>query len=73
MEDFTPQVLKGFIARGCKFLLYGNMEHFAFISPLFDERDVDEQSYIIPIEDEQCMEMAQDVDNFSFYVLNPFG
>lgn len=68
MEDFTPLVLEKFVGQGYKFLLYSNMEHFAFITPLFHEPGEREQGYIIPIEDEQCVEMAHGVDGFSFYV-----
>lgn len=44
------------------------MEHFAIITPLRDEAITYGNFYIIPIADEQCEEMANGIEDFSFYV-----
>jgi hypothetical protein len=70
LEEFTKSMLQKIVAEGYRFLLYTNLEHFAIITPLRYESNTNENSYIISIEDEQCEEMANGIEDFSFYVLS---
>jgi hypothetical protein len=55
---------------GYRYLLYYDLDHFALIVPLEKEYETDEEGYIIPIQDEQVMEMARGINEHSFYVLS---
>lgn len=68
MEEFSLAILERLTAKGYRFLLYHNMEHFGLISPIFEEIQTGEGSYVIPIDDQQTFEMAGGVDGFSFYI-----
>lgn len=69
MEEFTVATLNHFKDSGYRFVLYYNMEHFAVLVPLYKEEEMIGGSYLIPIDEEQVLEMAQGVDGFCFYVL----
>ena len=69
MIDFNDTLLYSFLLSGYKYILYYNLEHFAIIVPCNGELETGDNSYVLPIEDEQVYEMADGVDEFSFYVL----
>jgi hypothetical protein len=70
MSELNKPMLESFMLSGFNFLLYYNLDHFALIVPLKDECETNDNSYIIPIADEQAFEIASGVDQFSFYVLS---
>jgi len=69
MTDFNVPILTSFMISGYKFILYHSFGHFAIIRPCRDEVEAGDNSYIIPIQDEEVYDMACGVDEFSFYVL----
>ena len=69
MMDFNDTLLYSFLLSGYKYILYYNLEHFAIVVPCNEELETGDDSYMLPIEDEQVYEMAYGVDKFSFYVL----
>ena len=69
MMDFNDTLLYSFLLSGYKYILYYNLEHFAIVVPCNEELETSDDSYMLPIEDEQVYEMAYGVDKFSFYVL----
>ena len=69
MIDFNHTHLCSFMASGYKYILYYGLDHFAIVVPCNEEIPTGDNSYILPIDDEQVFEMARGVDEFSFYVL----
>ena len=69
MVDFSYAILDSFKVSGYKFILYYQLDHFALIVPMREECEPSESAYVIPIQDEQALEMASGVDQFYFYVL----
>jgi hypothetical protein len=69
MIDFNDTLLCSFLLSGYKYILYYHLDHFAVIVPCNEKLETGENSYVLPIEDEQVYEMADGVDEFSFYVL----
>lgn len=69
MVEFNHMIHWSFLLSGFKYILYHNLDHFAIVVPCNKEIQVDEDSYLLPIEDEQVYEMANGVEEFSFYVL----
>lgn len=69
MMDFNDTLLYSFLLSGYKYILYYNLDHFAIVVPCNEELETGDNSYMLPIEDEQVYEIAYGVDKFSFYVL----
>lgn len=69
MTDFNDTVLCSFLLSGYKYILYYNLDHFAIIVPSHQELEPNDNSFMLPINDEQVYEMANGVDEFSCYVL----
>ena len=69
MTDFNFVILSSYMLSGYKFMAYHRFEHFAIVAPCLAESEVGENAYIIPINDEQVFEMANGINEFSFYVL----
>lgn len=69
MTDFNDTLLYAFQLSGYKYLLYYNLDHFAIVVPCNEEVETNDNSYMLPIGDEQVYEMANGVAEFSFYVL----
>jgi hypothetical protein len=69
MMDFNDTLLYSFLLSGYKNILYYNLDHLAIIVPCTEDLETGDNSYVLPIEDEQVSEMADGVDEFSFYVL----
>lgn len=70
MRDFNPTILNSLRKQGYPFVLYYNMEHFAFVIPLRETCETNDASYIVPIHDDLLAEMASGVDEFSIYVFS---
>lgn len=69
MIDFNDTLLYSFLLSGYKYILCYNLDNFAIIVPSHKEVETGNNFYVLPIGDEQVFEMAQGVDEFSFYVL----
>jgi hypothetical protein len=67
MKDFDYNLLCHYIDDGYQYVLYYSMEHFGILVPCLEEPQTDENSYVLPITDEQVYAMAED-DDFSIYV-----
>jgi len=68
MTDFNFAILGNYVALGYQYVIYHNLDHFAILVPCNQEIEMEDNTYTIPITDEQVFEMAFGVDEFSFYV-----
>lgn len=71
VREFNGMILDGFRGQGYQFLRKEKFnEAIVILTPLFeDEPAVGDKSYVIPINDDQCDEMARGVNEQEFYVL----
>lgn len=68
MTDFDEAILGSYLVSGYKYILYYNLDHFAILAPCDREIETGDNAYLLPINDEQVFEMANGVEDFSFYV-----
>jgi hypothetical protein len=70
-KEFNGMILKCFREQGYKFLRYEKFdEGISMLTPLFNDDQVPaDNGYTIPIDDDQCDEMARGVNEQEFYVL----
>ena len=77
MVQFTHTHLYCSILHGYRFLQYEPHKYYGKITPLYSESDIPDYkigySYILPIDAEECLQMASGavdlLDNFGFYII----